>query len=158
MSFRRSIFDRFRFDTNLYFNKSSYYDEYDLIFRINSNNIKTVYTDKAIVNHFLKYAGYRKRMLIGAPLNQVYLYAKGVPLARYYLSVFNLSFFRKTENMSNDNEYRLLMALDAVRGLISLRFLEEWDKIPYMLFSLFVTIPAKAKVKSLEEKRMLKPI
>ena len=76
MSFKKEIFSKFLFDTNLYFNKCSYYDETELINRIKNFKHKIIYSSKPIVQHFSHPAKYRKNQKIGCPLNLIYIYAK----------------------------------------------------------------------------------
>jgi GT2 family glycosyltransferase len=90
MSFRSSIFRRFRFDTGLKY--SHYADETDLIGRIIDHGYQRIVTPKALARHYVKDASYRKQVPLTAYLNYHYLNAKKDSLKGYYSYVFSHSF------------------------------------------------------------------
>jgi len=84
MSFRRSVFDRFSFDTNLYFKGCSWYDDSEFIDRLKRYGLKLVYADAATMRHYAARADYRANKDIGKPLNRFYWDTKYMNLLVYY--------------------------------------------------------------------------
>ena len=89
MSFRASIFKRFRFDTGLKY--SHYADETDLIGRIIDHGYQRVIAPRALARHYVEAAAYRKQVPLSAYLNYHYLNAKKGSLLGYYNYVFSRS-------------------------------------------------------------------
>ena len=76
MSFVKTVFTRYSFDENLYFNRCSWFDETDLINRLIRHGGKVVYNDRAIVRHYYLPGEHRSYTEIGGPLNYLYMRAK----------------------------------------------------------------------------------
>lgn len=148
MAFRSRIFEKFLFDTNLYFNKCSWHDETELLYRLKNKGIKIRYNHKAIVRHFKMPAEYRKNFETGAPMNRVYMYSKKISLPAYYQILFSSL---KSNNVTREQDY-LTEPMKAATGLLfsknknPLRFL-------WLLYVLFFSIPIKAKIQDAKEEK-----
>lgn len=154
MSFRKKIFEKFLFDTNIYFNKSSFHDETELIYRIEDKNLKVVYTGRAIVKHFREPAEYRKNVKIGELLNRIYMYTKKIRLITYYyLFFFALIFGNPQKKMLSIEKEEIVNEFDTIIGLFSPKQ-KRFYKSPWIFYVLLLEIPFKAKIRNyLEEKK-----
>lgn len=153
MSFRKEIFKKFLFDNNLYFNKCSYYDETDLIYRIKNKNLKIVYTGKAIVKHFEQQAEYKANVKIGSPLNRIYIYAKKISLVKYYaLFLVTLLVGKRKKSRYKTDIKELMIGFDGIRGLLNPKH-RTFFKLPWIFYVLLIELPFKAKVKNCLEER-----
>jgi len=155
--FRKEIFDRFLFDTNLYFNKCSVHDETELLYRLKNKGFKLFYNDKAVVRHFKKPAAYRKNRELGAPLNKIYMYTKKMPITNYYYLLFITPFFGKQKKFAFSMEERdIIDGFDTLIGLFSPKQ-KRFYKLPWILYVLLFELPIKAKIKDyFEEKKWRK--
>ena len=145
MSFRASIFNQFRFDTGLKY--SHYADETDLIGRILAHGYQKVIAEKALVNHYVEDAAYRKQVPLSAYLNYHYLNAKKVNLFGYYKYVLTHS----------------LKHVAIVEYGINFKgrqrsFITTWGeaigKALYYLYVFLLEIPIAAKIKHGKEERL----
>lgn len=133
MSFKKDIFKHFLFDNNIYFNKCSWHDETEFIYRLNNNNIKMCYVPKAIVRHYKLPAKYRKNVFFGAPMNKVYMYAKNENIFIYYLLLISKpNIIYKYNNLKN--------SINIAKGLLSSEKITIFIFI-WILYSLFIKIP-----------------
>ena len=164
MSFRKKIFNKFLFDSNLYFNKSSVHDETELIYRIKRKKFKTFYTEKAIVKHFAMPADHRKNFILGGPLNQIYMITKKISLIEYYSHFINYLILNNQKfNKKPDIEKNSEEGFNRLRQIL---FIEKISYYGYNLYTLFwiyylllLKIPIKAKIKNwLEERKIRKNI
>jgi len=154
MSFRKKIFNKFLFDTNIYFNKSSYYDETEFINRLKELSYKVAYSQGAVVRHFIEYAEYRSNVIIGRELNQAYIEAKRLSLATYYRILFKTILLGKQAHEKNHKD--IIEGIDGIRGKCSPKYFKLWHRLPYALYVLFVKIPIKSRIQKFKEKRRLK--
>jgi glycosyltransferase involved in cell wall biosynthesis len=142
MAFRKKVFDRFLFDTNLFFHKSTMHEETDLINRLGYHGYLTGYVPKARVRHFLAPASYcRNNRRIGNHLNAIYMDAKKLSLAHYYYK-----FFKRSNEM-----FRKIKQLYQERVL---SFSQALLKIGWVNYILFLEIPLKAKITHFREGRV----
>lgn len=145
MSFKASIFNRFRFDTGLKY--SHYADETDLIGRILSHGYKKVIAKKAIANHYVEDAAYRKQVPLSAYLNYHYLNAKKENLWSYYKyvathSLKHVAIVEYGINFKGQNKSFLTTWTEAI------------GKSFYYLYVFFLEIPIAAKIKHGKEERL----
>jgi GT2 family glycosyltransferase len=144
MAFRKKVFDRFLFDTNLFFHKAIMHEETDLINRMRDHGYLTGQVPKALVRHFTAPASYRRiNKRIGDHLNAIYMDAKKFSLARYYYKFFKRSneMFRKIKQLHHEE-------------IIS--FAETLFKIGWVNYILFFELPYKAKITHIREERAFK--
>jgi len=167
MSIKKEIFDKFQFDTNLYFNKCSHYDETEFIERLKEYDLKVNYTDKAKVNHYILPADFRKNSQIGGPLNLIYMHAKKVVLKYYYHIILKYMFSLFFSKTSPSEDQKILypeliqlkipyrISYEIVNGLCQLKMvyrkkypkIENIIKIPWIFFILLIEIPFKSRKK-----------
>lgn len=141
MSFRREVFDRFSFDTNLYFHRARMHEETDLIKRMKYHCYKTGHANNAVVRHFSAPANYQKiDKKIGDHMNWIYLNSKKKPLPLYYYKFFKSS-YRMFKIIKRLYKKGILSFLDALREII-------WANC-VLLFEL----PLKAKFANWHEER-----
>jgi len=153
MSFRKEVFNRFLFDTNLKY--SHLHDETDLIYRIKNKNLKMHITNKAIIKHFILPAKYRKNKMIGQYLNYIYYQTKPIPLKFYYKNLINnlIKFLCKK---NQDNKIFLFLSPE-LKKLTNLFFKKKLrGQIHRILFILFIEIPIKTTIKNRIEERKYK--
>jgi len=175
MSFRKEIFDRFIFDTNIYFNRCSWYDELDLIYRIKNKNLKIYFNKKVKVKHFQEIANYRSYVKLGFPLNFIYVYAKKISLIKYYFLFIKYLFlvYKNLDKKLIKREsidfglYKINRIMFSPIGIIPLinryfngiRFLFDHKsilKFPYIYYLILFKIPIKAKIKNIIEEKLYK--
>jgi len=154
MSFRKEVFDKFLFDINMPF-KSCSCDETELLHRIKNKNLKIAYTNKAIVKHFPQPAEYRANRKIAEPLNYLYMYAKKIPLIKYYALFFITLLLGKQKKLYfQKGNKELVKGFDSIRGLFSPKH-KVLLKLPWIFYILLLELPLKAKIKDwLEERKM----
>lgn len=160
MSFRRSIFNKFLFDEN---NISCTHDETDLIYRIRKSGYLVRYSNKAIVNHFVKPSiacsdnPHPHRADSAHPretLDSIYIHAKQVKLIEYYFYLLLGLILGK--RIGKTKEYgQIIVHIDSIRGLFSPKYLKFWSMFPIFFFELFFFIPIKVQIKLREEAKML---
>jgi GT2 family glycosyltransferase len=144
MAFRKKVFDRFSFDTNLFFHKGPMHEETDLVNRMERHGYLIGYAPGAIVRHFAAPASYRRiNKRLGDHLNAIYMDAKKFSLARYYYKFFKRSneMFRKIKKLYHE-------------GIIP--FHQVLLKIGWVNFVLLFELPLKAKITSLREEVIFK--
>ncbi len=147
MSFRSSIFRRFRFDTGLKY--SHYADETDLIGRIIEHGYQRVVTPKALARHYVRDASYRKQVPLSAYLNYHYLNAKKGSLKGYYSYVFSHSLKHVALV-----EYGL--NFKGQKQAMPLVFLAAFRKLIYYLYVFLFEIPVAAKLKHWQEESLFR--
>jgi len=152
-SFKREIFSNFSFDTNIYFNKCSYYDDTDLLYRIKNKNLKIVYTSKAIVKHFHKPAKYRKNIEFGAPMNCAYMHAKKMNLWLYYWLLLSAFIKFQKKNYQPKNNQEIIVAFRTAKGLFLSKNMTPL-KFLWIFYTLLFTIPIRAKLQNAKEEDM----
>ena len=145
MSFKASVFNRFRFDTGLKY--SHYADETDLIGRILAHGYKRVIAKKAIANHYVEDAAYRKQVPLSAYLNYHYLNAKKDKLANYYKYVLthslkHVAIVEYGVNFKGQGKSLLGTLAEALK------------KAVYYLYVFLLEIPISAKIKHAKEERL----
>jgi glycosyltransferase involved in cell wall biosynthesis len=145
MSFKASVFNRFRFDTGLKY--SHYADETDLIGRILSHGYKKVVAKKAIANHYVEEAAYRKQVPLSAYLNYHYLNAKKDKLTNYYKYVLkhslkHVAIVEYGLNFKGQGMSPVATLIAAVR------------KTMYYTYVFLLEIPISAKIKHAQEERL----
>lgn len=145
MSFRASIFKRFRFDTGLKY--SHYADETDLIGRIISHGYERVVAKKAVAKHYVEDAAYRKQVPLSAYLNYHYLSAKKGNLPGYYNYVIrnslkHVALVEYGLNFKGKRKPRLRILAEVCR------------KAVYYLYVLFLEIPLSATIRHAQEERL----
>jgi len=153
MSFRKEIFNKFLFDTNIYFNRCSAPDESEILNRIRRRNFKILYNEKAIVKHFPMPAKYRKYFKKGYPLNLIYLNTKLIKILDYYKAIFFYylpyhslnKFILKRKSVMN--KYYMAICDMLIRSKLNNKI------IP--LYQLLLEIPIKAKIKNWLEERKI---
>jgi glycosyltransferase involved in cell wall biosynthesis len=144
MAFRKKVFDRFLFDTNIFFHKAVMHEETDLIKRLTSHGYRIGYAPKAWARHFLAPASYRRiNNRIGSHLNAIYMDAKKFSLARYYYRYFK----RSTEM------YRKIKQLYRERAIV---FSQALFKIGWVNYILLFELPWKAKLTHWQEEGVFK--
>jgi GT2 family glycosyltransferase len=142
MAFRKNVFDRFLFDTNLFFHKAIMHEETDFIYRLKMHGYMIGYVPQALVRHFLAPAGYRRiNNRIGSHLNAIYMDAKKFSLARYYYK-----FFKRSNEM-----FRKIRQLHKERVI---SFTQALFKIGWVNYILFFELPLKAKITHLREEKI----
>ena len=144
MAFRKKAFDRFLFDTNLFFHKGPMHEETDLINRLRYHRYLTGYASKALVRHFPAPASYRKiNKRIGDHLNFIYMDAKKLSLVRYYYKIFKRSnqMFRKIRQLYKEG---------------ALSFSQTLFKLGWVNYILFLELPWKAKIAHIYEEKIFK--
>lgn len=172
MSFRKKVFDKVRFDTNLKY--SHWFDDNDIIDKIKYRNFKIVIQKKAIVYHYFHKADYRNNVEIGGKLNYISVLAKSIPIFIYYKSVYN--YYIKDKNITKkidyyDNIYnnqkikynntknkqlkkKLLskkIKIGSVKTLLNILMKTKTNQLKFPLYPLLIEIPIKAKLKHLQE-------
>jgi len=147
MSFRASIFKRFRFDTGLKY--SHYADETDLIGRIISHGFERVVASKAVAKHYVEDAAYRKQVPLSAYLNYHYLNAKKGNLPGYYNYVISHSLKHVALV-----EYGLNFKGQGKPFLQT--WLEACWKAFYYLYVFLLEIPISATIKHAKEERLFR--
>ncbi|MCX5701452.1 MAG: glycosyltransferase family A protein [Candidatus Omnitrophica bacterium] len=141
MSFKKEVFNRFLFDKNIFFHRTSHHEETDLINRIKDHGFRTGYANKAVVRHFSAPAAYRKiNSKIGSHVNWIYFKAKKLPLALYYYKLFKRSY----------QMYKIIKRLHS-EGVLS--FLNTWREIIWANCVLLFELPLKAKFANWHEER-----
>ncbi len=145
MSFRASIFKRFRFDTGLKY--SHYADETDLIGRIISHGFERVVAKKAVAKHYVEDATYRKQVPLSAYLNYHYLSAKNGDLPGYYKYVINHSLKHVALV-----EYGL--NFKGQGKSFPRTVIEVCWKVVYYLYVFLLEIPISATIKHAKEERL----
>jgi len=143
MAFRASIFKGFRFDTNLKY--SHYYDEADLINRINLHNYKIKRIDQAIIRHFAAPSPYRRLLALEGELNRIYMDTKQISLLNYYCC----KLYRKLGKT-------LLLAKDLFFKERQISLCAAAKKAAFLVYVLCFEIPIKAKIKHIQEERLFK--
>lgn len=139
MAFRKKVFDRFSFDTNLFFHHAPMHEETDLVNRIKRRGFLTGEARGAAARHFPAPASYRRiNKRIGDHLNWIYMNAKADPLWRYYCRLYKgcRQMFQKIVQL-----YR--------EGLLS--FFQTVVKTGWVTYVLFVEIPVKAGITCMRE-------
>ena len=142
MAFRKEVFNKFLFDSNLFFHKAPFHEETDFVNRLERHGYLTVYVPKALVMHFAGPASYRGiNRRIGNHLNSVYMDAKKFSLARYYYKIFKRSneMFRKIKQLYNEK---------------ILSFPQALFEIGWVNCILFFEIPWKAKKAHFREEKI----
>jgi glycosyltransferase involved in cell wall biosynthesis len=147
MSFRSSIFRRFRFDTGLKY--SHYADETDLIGRIIDHGYQRIVTPKALARHYVRDASYRKQVPLSAYLNYHYLNAKKGSLKGYYFYVFSHSLKHVALV-----EYGL--NFKGQQQSIPLVIFSAFRKSVYYLYVFLLEIPVAAKLKHRQEESLFR--
>lgn len=147
MSFRASIFRRFRFDTGLKY--SHYADETDLIGRIIAHGYERVVARKAIAKHYVEDAAYRKQIPLSAYLNYHYLNAKKESWLGYYKYVLthslkHVAIIEYGLNFKGHHRSPLSTWTLAAR------------KALYYLYVFLLEIPISAKMKHAQEEKLFK--
>ncbi len=144
MAFRKMIFDRFSFDTNFFFHKGIAHEETDLVNRIKEHKYLTGHAPLARVKHFYSPAAYRKiNQKIGFHLNYVYMEAKKIGLARYYLKFFKRShqMFRKIKQLYREGTFT---------------FIAAWLKVYWANYILLIDLPLKAQIAHMQEEKIFR--
>ncbi|MFA5275876.1 MAG: glycosyltransferase family A protein [Candidatus Omnitrophota bacterium] len=144
MAFRKKVFDKFLFDTNLFFHKGPMHEETDLVSRMKRHGYLAGYAPGAIARHYAAPASYRwinKR--IGDHLNAIYMDAKKFTLACYYYRFFKRSneMFRKIKKLHHE-------------GILS--FHRSLLKIGWVNYVLLFELPWKAKITQMREKKIFR--
>lgn len=150
--FKKEIFNKFLFDTDLYFNKCSTHDETELLYRLKKKGFRLFYNNKAIVRHFKEPAEYRKNKEFGEPMNNIYIYAKQTNFILYYFALFYALIKIKRLNYVEKDYDRLIISL---RGLKKLFLSKNINllKIIWILYIILLKIPIKAKSKNWKEEK-----
>lgn len=144
MAFKRKVFDRFSFDSNLIY--SHLYDEVDLINRIKNKGIKIYINDKAIIYHFTKPVLHRKTIVLGGLLNCIYANSKKVSLLKYYSLPFLYCLYR---NQWSSGKHTLESGF---KDLISLLFHNNlYTRLPWIIYLYLFEIPFNAKITDFKE-------
>ncbi len=149
MSFKREIFNKFRFDTNIYFNKSIYYDEIDFIEQLKNSGFTIRYNNKAIVKHFHEPGECRKYAEIGGSLNCVYIHTKNMTLKSYYYVLLSFFVFLLSDTKKMNLNEEMLYGFTKLKKVYingNLRIL-NLIKIPWVLYILLLKIPIKSRAK-----------
>jgi glycosyltransferase involved in cell wall biosynthesis len=147
MSFRASIFKRFRFDTGLKY--SHYADETDLIGRILAHGYRRVIAKKALAKHYVEAAAYRRQVPLSSYLNYHYLNAKRETIWGYYKYVFNhslkhVAIVEYGLNFKGKQRSKAITLLEVIR------------KVSYYLYVFLLEIPVSAKIKHAKEERLFR--
>lgn len=147
MSFRASIFKRFRFDTGLKY--SHYADETDLIGRIIVHGYKRVIAPRALARHYVEDAAYRKQTPLSSYLNYHYLNAKKGALFGYYRYVFShslkhVAIVEYAINFKGKKDSMPSLCLDVARKAI------------YYLFVFLFEIPISATIQHAREEALFR--
>ena len=144
MAFRKKVFDRFLFDTNLFFHKGPMHEETDLVNRMRRHGYLIRYTLGAVARHFPAPASYRRiNKRIGDHLNWIYMNAKCTSLISYYYK-----FFKRSYQM-----FRIIKQLHH-EGIFS--FSQALFKMGWVNYILFFELPWKAKITNMREERIFK--
>jgi hypothetical protein len=98
------------------------------------------------VNHFQEPAGYRSNAAIGQIINNIYKSAKQKKLIKYYLSYL-------TEFFKQNNEMPILGHLKIL--LNEVHKSNQWAKLPWILYALFIEIPVRSRLQRRFEKRYM---
>ena len=142
MAFRKKVFNRFLFDTNLFFHKGPMHEETDLVNRMMRHGYLTGYVPGAVARHFVGRASYRRiNKRIGDHLNWIYMNAKSVSWPGYYYK-----FFKRSYQM-----HKIIKGLYR-EGAIS--FFMACQDILWAIFCLLFELPLKAKIAHWQEERM----
>jgi glycosyltransferase involved in cell wall biosynthesis len=166
MAFRRKIFRKFYFDNNLYFNKSSWHDEIELINRIRAKGFELFYSPSAKLRHYVLPAKYRAYKELGAELNRSYMKTKKENLAKYYFTYIFLIFLYFKARLTHRNvgkrknliEHEIIYPSYALGNIFRLWKFREINtlKAIYCAYLLVFEIPFKAKLKNLCEEIVFK--
>ncbi len=144
MAFRKKVFDRFAFDTNIFFHQAVMHEETDLIKRLIGHGYLTGYAPKALARHFLAPASYRRiNNRLGGHLNAIYMDAKKFSWARYYYR-----YFKRSNEM-----FRKLKQLYRERAISFVQVLLKTIGVNYILL---FELPFKAGVTHWQEERAFK--
>jgi glycosyltransferase involved in cell wall biosynthesis len=147
MSFRASIFRRFRFDTGLKY--SHYADETDLIGRIIDHGYQRIVTAKAMARHYVRDATYRKQVPLSAYLNYHYLNAKKGSIWGYYSYVFRHS-LKHVALVEYGLNYK------GQKQPLPLALISATRKSFYYLYVFLLEIPIAAKLKHGQEEALFR--
>lgn len=85
MSFRRLVFNNFRFDTNLRYFKTYSCDEHEFMRRIQRHGFKIIKVETAKADHFHAFSKDRSWRWVGGDLNFLYENLKSGSVSEYYL-------------------------------------------------------------------------
>jgi GT2 family glycosyltransferase len=144
MAFRKEVFGRFLFDTNLFFHKGPYHEETDLVNRMRGHGYMTGYVPKAVVRHFYAPASYRRiNQRISCHLNWIYMNAKSLSLPRYYYKFFKRS-------------YQMFHKIKALYKEGAISFSKALLKIGWVNYVLLFELPLKAKKTHYREEKIFK--
>lgn len=160
MAFRRSVFDRFLFDTNIRYFGRSLLEDYDLAERMKYHHFKFEKTSKAKIVHLLLPANYRKITALGFFANGAYIDLKKTSLLRYYFFIF-MGFYIALfyRSLYRPFSRRLYYSGRFVNGMVFnspyylFKTIVEKDiiKTLKLLYFIFIDIPIRAKIKNLFE-------
>ncbi len=166
MTFRRNIFRKFIFDTNIYFNRSSWHDETELIKRIKNKGYEISYAPKAKLKHFLLPARYRSYKELGAVLNRDYMETKKTKIGDYYFTYLLLIFLYFKARLAHRDigrreelcKHEVLYPSEVVGKIFQLWKFGEIStlKAVYSAYLLAFEIPIRAKFKNFREEMMFK--
>lgn len=158
-SMRRTVFERFRFDTNLRYFRTYACDEHELARRIQKQGFKIIKCERVRANHFRAPAENRNRRGLGGDLNHLYEKVKSGSITEYYACLllgFPLALNRVLTKSEFDERvrqhpykqafytpYRLLVFIKQRKFSIA----AKW------FFYVLIDIPLRAKTSVLLEKR-----
>ncbi len=155
MSFRSQVFDRFRFDTNLKY--SHWFDEVDLLDRLDRNGMNQAHASQAIVRHYVSESPFRPNK-VGRSLNAIYFFAKRHSLLHYFGA---LMFFTRCALARGENQRSWIGGHFSRLGIPRLRaaFAQEpggravWARILWVYYVILFEIPWNASWQARRERR-----
>jgi glycosyltransferase involved in cell wall biosynthesis len=164
MAFRRSVFERYRFDPDLRYFGSIYFDEIDLVGRLIDDGLKVGYFAELSVRHFSASGSLGPAALLGATMNAVYSHCKKRGAVAHYravgegLSAMARAPGRKTfERLRAESEWGV--GETKWRALLLLKL--GWSsggvaRAAAVLWCLLVAIPVRAGMRRRAERREMR--
>ncbi|MBD2530073.1 glycosyltransferase family 2 protein [Nostoc flagelliforme FACHB-838] len=157
MSFRRFIFNRFRFDTNLRYFNSYACDEHELMRRIQRQDFKIIKVKQAQADHFHAPAENRALRGIGGDLNYLYENLKFGSIFEYYgcfimglvLPLKRLISKSKFEDDLRKHPYQ--QVIETPIRLVAFIQNRQFDIAIKWIFYVLIDIPFRAKTKNIVE-------
>ncbi|GAB1545193.1 hypothetical protein NUACC21_78690 [Scytonema sp. NUACC21] len=157
MSFRRAIFKRFRFDTNLRYFNSYACDEHEFMRRIQKNGYKIVHAEYAKANHFNAPSKERMWRGLGGDLNYLYENLKSGSILQYYKSLIIAvlllpkSLFKKSEFDKQIHQHPYKQVLETPKRILVFIKHGQFSIALQWLFYILIDIPFRAKTKEIFE-------